>query len=167
MARNVFYSFHYLPDGWRAAQVRNAGAVEGNQPVSDNEWETITKGGDQAIKDWIAEQMKGKSCAVVLIGSGTAGRKWIKYEIEEAWNAKKGVVGIHIHNLKDSKGNTSTKGANPFADFTVCEGKMKLSDVVKVYNPSGIYSVDVYDKIVTSLESWVDEAIDIRANFKC
>jgi hypothetical protein len=50
MARKVFYRFHYVPDNWRAAQVRNAGVVEGNVPVSDNDWEKITRGGEDAIK---------------------------------------------------------------------------------------------------------------------
>ena len=30
MARRVFYSFHYQPDNWRAAMVRNIGSIEGN-----------------------------------------------------------------------------------------------------------------------------------------
>ncbi len=34
--RQVFFSFHYEADAWRAAQVRNMGVVEGNEPVSDN-----------------------------------------------------------------------------------------------------------------------------------
>ena len=46
MAQRVFYSFHYKPDASRASQVRNIGAVEGNQPASDNDWETVTGGGD-------------------------------------------------------------------------------------------------------------------------
>ena len=81
MARKVFYSFHYNPDNWRASQVRNIGAIEGNQPAKDNDWETITKGGDKAIEKWIADQMSGRSCVVVLIGAGTANRKWINHEI--------------------------------------------------------------------------------------
>lgn len=85
--------------------MRNAGALEGNRPVSDNEWETITRGGDSAIKRWIADQLTGKSCTVVLIGSATAGRKWIDYEIEKSWNDGKGIVGIYVHNLKDAAGN--------------------------------------------------------------
>jgi hypothetical protein len=76
-------SFQHKPDNWRACQVRNAGVVEGNPPVSDNAWETITRGGDTAIQRWINDQLNGKSCAVVLIGSATASRKWIKYEIEK------------------------------------------------------------------------------------
>lgn len=75
MARKVFFSFHYEADNWRASQVMNAGVVEGNQPVSDNDWETITRGGDAAIQRWIDSQLDGKSCCVVLIGSATAGRK--------------------------------------------------------------------------------------------
>ena len=83
MAQRVFFSYHHEADDWRASQVRNAGAVEGNRPASDIEWETITRGGDAAIRHWIAEQLNGKSCLVVLIGSATAGRKWITYEIEK------------------------------------------------------------------------------------
>jgi hypothetical protein len=57
--------------------------------------------------------MKGTSCAVVLIGNQTASRKWVKYEIESAWNANKGVLGIYIHNVTDAAGKQVTKGANP------------------------------------------------------
>jgi len=41
--RKVFYSFHYKKDVMRAAQIRNIGLLEGNSPVSDNEWEKIKK----------------------------------------------------------------------------------------------------------------------------
>jgi hypothetical protein len=76
------------------------GVIEGNQPVSDNDWEQIKKGGDVAIKKWINEQLNGRSCTIVLIGTNTAERKWIKYEIEKTWNDGKGLLGIYIHNLK-------------------------------------------------------------------
>jgi hypothetical protein len=127
--RRTFFSFHYKPDNWRAGQVRNMGVVEGNEPVSDNDWETVTKGGDAAIRRWINQQMSGKSCAIILIGANTSGRKWIKYEIEKAWNDGKGVVGIYIHNLRASNGDQSAKGANPFYSFTV-NGR-RLSNIVK------------------------------------
>lgn len=50
MARRVFYSFHYELDSWRAAKVRNMGKLDGNQPVTDNDWESVAKGGDAAIQ---------------------------------------------------------------------------------------------------------------------
>ncbi|HBS44085.1 MAG TPA: hypothetical protein DEA91_05740, partial [Paenibacillus sp.] len=96
MARKAFYSFHYKPDNWRASQVRNIGAIEGNSSISDNDWEEVEKGGDKAIQDWIDKQLKGRSCTIVLIGEKTAGRKWIKYEIKKSWNQSKGVLGIYI-----------------------------------------------------------------------
>ena len=96
MARRCFFSFHYKPDSWRASQVRNMGAIEGNVPVSDNDWEAVTRGGDSAIQKWIDGQLGGKSCTVVLVGQGTAGRKWINYEIEKSWNSSLGLVGVCI-----------------------------------------------------------------------
>ncbi len=163
MARKVFFSFHYKPDSWRASQVRNAGVVEGNSPVSDNDWETITSGGDAAIQRWIDGQLNGKSCAVVLIGAATAGRKWIDYEIKTAWDSGKGLVGVYIHNLKDRSGNQSSKGANPFASFTINNGATKLSSVVRAYDPPYQSSTDVYDYIKTNIDEWVEEALSIRA----
>lgn len=163
MGRRVFYSFHYKPDNWRASQVRNMGVIEGNRPVSDNDWEEITSGGDEAIKKWINEQMQGKSCAIVLIGSKTGGRKWIKYEIKKAWEDGKGLLGIYIHNLKDKDGNQSSKGKNPFDDFTI--GGEKLSKIVKAYDPPYSTSTYVYDHIKENLEDWVEEAISIRNNY--
>ncbi|WP_309491355.1 TIR domain-containing protein [Trinickia mobilis] len=51
---------------------------------------------------------------MVLVGTNTANRKWINYEIVKAWDDGLGVVGIHIHGLKDSAQTISTKGSNPF-----------------------------------------------------
>ena len=163
MARRAFYSFHYVPDCWRAATVRSIGSVEGNKPASDNDWESVKKGGDKAIQNWIDVQLGGKSCAVVLIGTNTAGRKWIDYEIEKAWNGKKGLLGIHIHNLKDSAGNQSIKGANPFQRFNL--NGMPLSSIVKVYNPPYWDSKGVYKYIADNLADWFDEAVAIRERY--
>ncbi len=166
MARKVFFSFHYNQDNWRASQVRNMGVIEGNAPFSDNDWETITRGGDDTIRRWVAEQLEGKSCTVVLIGTNTAGRKWIKYEIEESWNDGKGVVGIYIHNLQDRLRNQSAKGRNPFDDFTMKRGDVtKLSKIVKAYDPPYTTSTRVYDHIKENMEDWVDEAMNIRADY--
>lgn len=164
MARNCFYSFHYKPDCHRASQVRNIGVIEGNKSASDNDWEKITKGGDKAIEQWITNQMKGKSCAVVLVGSNTAGRKWINKEIVKAWDKEMGVVGIYIHGLKNIKGETSTKGANPFDFVTHGPTKKKLSNIVKCYNPAGATSKEKYAWISKHLANAVEEAIRIRAN---
>ena len=72
--RQIFYSFHYANDSWRASQVRNIGVVDGSNPASDNDWEEVKRGGDDAIRKWISGQMKYRSCTVVLVGSHTANR---------------------------------------------------------------------------------------------
>lgn len=134
MARKVFYSFHYDNDSWRTQQVRNIGFIEGSKPVSANAWEEVKRGGDVAIERWIANQLLGRSCTVVLVGAETANRKWVIHEIVKSWNANKGVVGIRIHNLKDVNGYQSLAGPNPFDNVVV--GKKSLSSIVKLYQPT-------------------------------
>lgn len=156
--RQIFYSFHYDNDVFRVQQIRNIGALEENKPVSVNDWETVKRGGETSIKKWIDENLKYKSCLVVLIGTQTANRKWVNYEIEKAWNDGKAVLGIYIHNLKCPRNGTCTQGANPFEQFTMKDNR-KLSSVVKCYNPK---SYDTYNDIKNNLEDWVEEAIANR-----
>ena len=167
MARRAFYSFHYKPDNWRAALVRNIGSVEGNKPATDNDWEEIKKGGNDAIKAWIAGQLKGRSCTIVLVGRNTANRQWIDHEIIQSWNDGMGVVGIRIHGLKNSKGFIADAGDNPFDGITLGSGenKKKLSKIVKCYNPQGSNSKKRYEWISKHLKNAVEEAIDIRENY--
>lgn len=164
MARKCFYSFHYVADNWRASTIRNIGAIEGNQPVSDNDWESVTKGGSSAIEKWISDQMYGKSCTILLIGASTAGRKWIDHEIVKTWNDKKGIVGIYIHNLLDRNSKQSVKGANPLLGVHLGGGARSLATIAKAYDPPYSASTDVYKYISDNVEKWVDEAIAIRNN---
>ncbi len=162
--RQVFYSFHYKPDCWRVAMIRNIGSIERNKPAPDNDWEAITRGGEEAVKRWIKEQMKYRSCTVVLVGKDTADRKWINYEIVESWNLDMGVVGIHIYGLKDSDGYITTKGNNPFEYINYGNDGTKLSSIVKCYTPGGNNSQERYDWISKYLSAAVEEAIKIRGN---
>ena len=54
----VFYSFHYDNDVFRVQQIRNMGVVDGEEPVSANEWEQLKRKGSTAIENWIANNMK-------------------------------------------------------------------------------------------------------------
>lgn len=162
MARRVFYSFHYKPDVMRVSQVRNIGALETNRPATDNDWETVKSGKDIAIKRWITEQIKGRSCTVVLVGENTANRKWINHEIIKSWDDGMGVVGIRIHGLKNTDGYISKMGGNPFDHIGYNNTGKKLSSIVKCYNPGGSNSKERYAWIAKHLENAVTEAIGIR-----
>lgn len=163
MARKVFHSFYYKLDVHRVSQVREMGVIEGQRMLSPNEWEALKKTGDKAIEKWIDEQLKGKSCVVVLAGTKTAGRKWVDYEIKEGWGAGKGVVAVHIHRLQNLKKEQSPKGANPFGKMTL-DGR-SFSSIVKAYDPPYSGSKDVYAYIKSNLENWIEEAIRIRKNY--
>jgi hypothetical protein len=154
MAKPVFYSFHFGNDVMRVQQIRNIGAIEDNKPVSPNDWEEVKKKGDAAVERWIDENMKYRRCVVVLIGQETANRPWVKYEIKKAWNEKKGLVGIYIHNIKCPRNGTCSKGPNPFAEFTV--GSNPMQNLVSCYDP---ISSNAYGEIAANMEKWVDAAI--------
>lgn len=166
MARRVFYSFHFENDAHRAAQVRSMGFVEGDPKTTPNGWEVVKAGGDAAIKRWIDGEMQGRTCAVVLVGSQTASRKFVKYEITEAWNRGLGVVGIRIHGLKNLAQQTDVAGPNPFSSFTMPDRITNMANVVKCYDPVGLDSKAKYGWIAQYLAAAVEEAIQIRAGYR-
>jgi hypothetical protein len=104
--------------------------------------------------------MSYRSCVIVLIGTETAERKWVQYEIKKAWEDKKGLFGIYIHNLKCPKTGKCLKGPNPFDLFEFSDGT-KLSSFITCYNPN---PEDAYSDIRTHLESWVEKAIEDANN---
>jgi hypothetical protein len=153
----VFYSFYYQRDAWRVQQVANMGAVEGQRMLNSQQWEAVKRGGDQAIENWIAEQMKYKSAVVVLTGAQTASRPWVRYEITKAWRERRPLVGIRIHGLADRAGKIDSSGPNPFSQVRLTTGQT-IADYVPLYTPSGRNSQAVYANISENLESWVRSA---------
>lgn len=158
MSRQVFFSFEYNKDVWRAGQIRNMGKVDNSSTFSDNDWEEVKSKSDENIKKWINAEMDKRSCIVVLIGTTTSTRKWVKYEIEQAYKKHKGLVGIYVHNLKDHDGNQTNKGANPFYSLFTEDGE-RLSNYVTCFD--SIYSTSkyVYEDIEEKIEDLIEEAI--------
>jgi hypothetical protein len=116
MARNVFFSFHYQRDVWRANIVRNSGVVIGSSAAGFRDaslWEEAKKKGDSAIKAMIDKALEGTTVTVVLIGAKTAGRQYINYEIEKSVERGNAIIGIHIHNIKNQNEETDEKGNVP------------------------------------------------------
>ena len=168
MKRKVFFSFHYQKDNWRVQQVRNMGVIEGNAITTPNDWETIARKGDQAIKNWIDQNLIGCSCLVVLIGEETSNRKYVLYEIESAWNRGMGVLGIYIDGLKDLEGKTSRKGNNPFTKFKFQNPLLNFN--VPILDPDNysflrkIASQETYKRIEDNLGIYIEKAISYRKN---
>jgi hypothetical protein len=118
MARRVFFSFHYERDVWRANVVRNSWVTQPDREdagfIDASEFEEIKRQGEKAVKQWIDNQLKGTSVTIVLIGTETYLRDWVRYEIVKSFDRRNGLLGIYIHNIKDQSGRTDVKGSNPF-----------------------------------------------------
>ena len=111
MARKVFFSFKY-EDVFRANVVRNSWVTKGKDAagfIDAAEFEKVKKRGDDAIKRWIDEQLKGTSVTVVLVGALTCSSRWVEYEIEASKSRGNGLLGIDISKIKDPKRATSKR----------------------------------------------------------
>lgn len=165
MKKKVFYSFHYEKDHWRVNQVRNIGAIEGNTLLQSNEWEELKRTGKTGVEKWIQKQLKDRVCTVVLIGAETAKRPWVRHEIIESWNQGLGVFGIYIDRLKDQQGEYSDRGDNPFSGLVIAG--VTFDEIVETKKNSWFYdgSKDVYSWIAENMDSWVEEAVEIRNRY--
>lgn len=129
----VFLSFEYNKDYWRAVQICNLGKVSDDSLFPDSAWKEVRVKTNAAIKEWIDEQIALCDCVVVLIGSTTATRKWVLYEIERAYELNKGLVGIYVNKITDRVGYQTGKGKNPFECAFEHNGE-KLFDCVVCYD---------------------------------
>lgn len=160
MARKkVFFSYHYEKDGNRVDEIRGMGLTKDIKPASKEEWDAICYKGDDEIKKWIDDNMAMAECVVVFIGEDTAKRKWIRYEIQKAWNEGKGLLGIYIHNLEDPVYGKTQKGENPFVNFKMNRDGKNLRSVIKCYDPE---PNDAYNCIFDHIEDWISDAKSIR-----
>lgn len=164
MKRQVFFSFEYAKDNWRASMVRNMRKVDSSSTLSDNDWEEVKNKSSVEIKKWIDSEMEKRSCIVVLIGSTTSTRYWVEYEIKRAYELNKGLVGIYINKLEDKFGMQSNKGSNPFYNVFSRDGH-RLSYYVKCFDSNHSTSKFVYDDISNNIESLVENAIIDRKTY--
>jgi MTH538 TIR-like domain (DUF1863) len=159
MARQTFFSFHFERDVWRAGNVRSSWRFKKEADRQDvgfwdaAKWEETKKKGDEAVHKWIDDQLKGTSVTVVLIGAETSERPYVGYEIQQSHNRGNGLLGVYIHNMKDTDSKTDTKGKNPFDNWHITEnGTTKyLSSIYKTYDW-------VNDDGRTNIGDWIEAA---------
>lgn len=155
----VFFSFHYEQDARRVALIRENAPL----PLVGNAWERQKLNTADEIEHWIDSQMETASCTVVLIGSETANRDWIRYEIEKSWKDEKGLLGVYIHKIPDQNGQEAIQGENPFDEVKV--GGCALSHLVRVYDPEETDSLSAREYIGRNIARWVEDAIRIRNGY--
>lgn len=157
MARRTFFSFHYERDIWRANVVRNSWVTrerEASGFFDASLWEEAKRKGDAAIRRMIDAGLANTSVTCVLIGAETADRDYVAYEIEQSYNAGKGLLGVRIHSVKDRFSQTDFAGSNPFQGFTVTDAygrRTSLASVVPIHDW-------VRDNGYSNLGSWIESA---------
>lgn len=157
MPRRVFFSFHYQRDIWRINVLRNCFISKVSNYEDSSLWQ---KEDEKKIKLLIDSALADSTVTVVLIGTETAQRRWVKYEIQKSLELRNGMLGIHIHNVRDLRGRVDFKGMNPFDDFTVEQlGQYTYISKSLIKEPK---MFPVYDWLdddgYTNLGQWIDEA---------
>jgi hypothetical protein len=118
MAKRVYFAFHYQDViDFRANVVRNHNALTGSQRAGYFDasiWEDSQKKGDLALKRMINSELHNTSVTVVLIGSETFARQWVRYEIFKSIQIGNSIIGIHINGIECKNQETKNLGPNPF-----------------------------------------------------
>jgi len=157
MTRRAFFSFHYKNDVWRANIVRNSWVLKDSKIaagfVDAADFEDVKQKGDAAIREWINGQLYNTSVTVVLIGSETNQRDYIKYELRQSYARGNGLLGIYIHGIKNQDGETSIPGSNQFGEI----GKDSRGNPVYFSISFPTYNW-VDDDGYNNMGTWIEEA---------
>jgi MTH538 TIR-like domain (DUF1863) len=122
LARRTFFSFHYLPDVWRAYNVRNCWVVKPDEQIDrgffDNGvFEASKRRGDESLKAFLRDGIDNTSVTCVLTGTDTWQRRWVRYEIARSVLKGNGLLTVYVHGVKDQDGRVTAKGWDPLAQM--------------------------------------------------
>ncbi|HEY5512472.1 MAG TPA: TIR domain-containing protein [Geomonas sp.] len=115
-----FFSFHYLPDVWRAWNVRNSWVVKPEDQVSrgffdSSVFEASKKESEESLKTFLRAGLNNTSVTCVLTGTNTWSRRWVRYEIARSIIKGNGLLSVDIHCVKNKEGVVAVKGPDPLA----------------------------------------------------
>ncbi len=98
MARRVYFAFDYQ-DVFEVNQIRRSAQFEDVSVRSftdASQWEKLQKQDDAAIKRAIARALINTSVTVACIGSRTATRPYVKYELNASAARGNGLLGVYL-----------------------------------------------------------------------
>jgi len=148
MPKRVYFAFHYQDVvDFRANVVRKHNFAEGAEEAGYYDysiWEEAKKNSPAALKRLIEAELQNTSATVVLVGSDTWARRWVRYEIFQSLKRGNSVLGIHINGVRGKDQQTKALGPNPFNNLAL------------QFNPEGT--------MATATE-WKDGAWRLSADF--
>lgn len=116
MARRTFFSFHYKPDVQRAQVVKNSWVTREREDAGffdSSAFEKAERTNDDTLKAFLNKSIDGSSVVCALVGTDTASRRWVRYEIQRGvWDGR-GILAVRIHTISHFTKGTTTAGTNP------------------------------------------------------
>ena len=116
--RRVFFSFHFQRDAFKVGQIRNSWignkSFEGQPYLDKAAWETVQRAGAKSIQNWIDSQMTGTSVTIVLIGSETLERPWVRYEMNRTLERGAGLIGVSLAGMTNIDRTVEYKSSPTF-----------------------------------------------------
>ena len=118
MARRVYFAFHY-DDVFRCNVVRNSWLTHRDRGAAGffdaSLWEKAKKESPAALKRLINDGLHNTSVTVFLLGSHTADRPWVNYELIRSVQVGNGLVGVRINNIAQSTNLLGSRVSLPTA----------------------------------------------------
>jgi hypothetical protein len=133
--RKAFFSFNFA-DIMRVNVVRDAWKVVnpesplGGRTFYDSSlWERRQIEDPETVKRLIREGVGYTSAVCVLVGTETALRRWVRYEIARAVIDKRGLLAVHLNGIRHHNLLVPhVRGPNPLASMAV--GKIQANNVL-------------------------------------
>ena len=137
VARRTFFSFHYEADVTRAWVVRNSwvtkiaqGEREAAGFFDSSVFEAKERESVETLKTFLREGLRNSTVTCVLVGTQTALRRWVRYEIFRSFIRGNGLLAIRVHSILGLNKRQSASGANPFRNiaFKVDGDKVRFKE---------------------------------------
>ncbi len=144
MLRRVYFSYYFVQDIERFYVVRNSWAfhdIEEANIIDTAEFERIKQSGDKTVYQWIDDHLVDTSATVVLIGTETLNRPYVKHEILESYKRGNAIIGVYIHNVR----NMRTSLTSPKGEIHTIIGHTEANEPI------------YFDKICDSLYDYVED----------
>ena len=78
-----------------------------------------TMAGPSTIRRQLTSALDNTQVTCVLIGTQTASRRWVRYEIIESLQRRNVLFGVHINGVPDKSQQTKPKGPDPFQQLAL------------------------------------------------
>ncbi len=115
--RRCFFIFDYEGDLDEARCIAELDLVHAAAPAGFNDltlWSAAKAKGVEEVKRRIDEALIGTTCTIVLIGPRTASLGYVKYAVERTIHRSNGLLGIHLHTLKNPVAGAGERGTIPY-----------------------------------------------------